>query len=141
MKVGTLIDDVTHPSSSEFIVKKRSRNTAFSNVAKLAELGIATHHVMAHRLTRMANAGPTLSSRDKKEFTGMVLEKQLAFTQAWVGMCTELMLAQQRTAWGLLTGRPVSLSRLTNDIAAKGLAPVHRKAVSNSRRLARIKVR
>ena len=39
-----------------------------SLVTKSMELGMAVPVVMAHRLTRMAVAGPTPSVRDRKEF-------------------------------------------------------------------------
>ena len=61
--------------------KKRSTASTRSAV-QLAELAWAAPQVVAHRLGRMAQAGPILSDRDRREFTGMVVEKQLAFAQA-----------------------------------------------------------
>ena len=45
---------------------------------KMAELGVATPVVMAHRLTRMALSGARPNARDRQEFTGMVWEKPVA---------------------------------------------------------------
>ncbi|HEY1226452.1 MAG TPA: hypothetical protein VGF26_03960, partial [Ramlibacter sp.] len=59
----------------------RARHSA-AMARRTAELAFAAPQVVAHRLQRMAIAGPQLSGRDRKEFTGMVVEKQLAFTQA-----------------------------------------------------------
>jgi len=124
---------------------KRSRR-ASSTAVKLAELGFAAPQVIAHRLTRMALAGPTLSARDRKEFTGMVMEKQAAVAQAWVGMFAEGVRLQQQFALSLLTGATPSehaarVERAAARIASTGLAPFHRKAVANAKRLARTKLR
>ena len=48
------------------------------SASQLVDLGIAAPQVVAHRLARMAAAGTTPSARDRREFTGMVLEKQTA---------------------------------------------------------------
>ncbi|NJM32857.1 MAG: hypothetical protein HC848_08415 [Limnobacter sp.] len=102
----------------------------------MAELSVAAPQVVAHRVARMATAGPVLSARDKKEFTGMVQEKQLAFSQSWFAMCMEIMAMQQRFYLSMLGGRAPALSTLWGaSVFAKGLAPIHRKAVSNSKRL------
>ncbi|WP_326534689.1 hypothetical protein [Pseudorhodoferax sp.] len=116
---------------------KRASPTA----VKLAQLGTAAPVVIAHRLTRMALAGPVPSARDRKEFTGMVAEKQLAFTQAWMGMAGAALQLQQQWLFGCLTGRLPSVPQALDAAAAKSLAPIHRKAVSNARRLARTRLR
>jgi len=56
---------------------KAKRSRSAPALIKLAELGVAAPQVVSHRLTRMALAGPALNARDRKEFTGMVVEKQL----------------------------------------------------------------
>ena len=124
--------------------KRKPRNTA--TAVKLAELGFAAPQVIAHRLTRMALAGPRISARDRKEFTGMVLEKQAAFAQAWLGMFAEGVRFQQQFALSLLTAATprihVARARTaTSRIASAGLTPIHRKAVANAKRLARTKLR
>ena len=124
---------------------KRSRQ-ATSTAVKLAELGVAAPQVIAHRLTRMALAGPTISARDRKEFTGMVAEKQAAVAQAWMGMFAEGLRLQQQFALSLLTGatprtHAARAKSAASRIASAGLAPIHRKAIANAKRLARTKLR
>jgi len=87
-----------------------SRRKAKSITTRAAELAVAAPQVVAHRVARMAVAGPALSERDRKEFKLMVAEKQAALTQAIQAM-------------------------------AKVMAPVHRKAVANAKRLARTRLR
>lgn len=122
--------------------------------SKLAELGVASSQVVAHRVARMAMASPVLSARDRKEFSGMVHEKQLAFAQSWMAMWAEGVRAQQTLfnqwlqgvmsmaspmsqSWGHVLGLQHAMQR----IGDSGLAPIHRKAMSNSRRLARTSLR
>ncbi len=66
-----------------YMARRRTRKSK-SIAAKSMELAIAVPQVVAHRVTRMALAGPRLSDRDRKEFQMMVMEKQTAFAQAWV---------------------------------------------------------
>ena len=122
---------------------------------KTSELSVAAPQVVAHRLARMALADSVLKPRDRKEFFGMIEEKQLAFAQSWLAMFTEATRINRRLALAAFrpTARPWSLSgatvaagirqaqRSAIAVASKGLAPVHRKAVSNAKRLARTKLR
>lgn len=109
------------------------------------ELGVTAPQVVAHRLARMAAAGATPSARDRKEFVGMVLEKQTAFAQGWTAMWIEGWLAQQRFALACLAGKPWTSRDTAHAHAAfermvsRGIAPVHRKVEANARRLARIR--
>ena len=124
--------------------KRKPRNAA--TAVKLAELGFAAPQVIAHRLTRMALASPTLSARDRKEFTGMILEKQAAVAQACIGMFVEGFRFQQQLALSLLTAATPRMHAArarsaSSHIAIAGLAPFHRKAVANAKRLARTKLR
>jgi len=103
----------------------------------------------------MATAGPTLSARDLKEFNRMVAEKPVAFAQAWQAMATHSVLASQamvlsfaRSFWsaprrGRITPAKVAaqLQNAALGVLGKGLAPVHRKATANARRLGRSKHR
>jgi hypothetical protein len=125
-------------------LKRKRQGTA--TAVKLAELGFAAPQVIAHRLTRMALAGPALSARDRKEFSGMVMEKQAAAAQAWMGMFAEGIRMQQQFALSLFTGatprqHAARTKRAASRIGSAGLAPIHRKAVSNAKRLARTKLR
>ena len=124
---------------------KRTRR-ATSTAVKLAELGVAAPQVIAHRLTRMVLAGPTISARDRKEFTGMIVEKQAAVAQAWTAMFAEGVRLQQQLALSLFTGatprqHAAQAKSGASRIASTGLAPFHRKAVANAKRLARTKLR
>lgn len=116
-------------------------------------LALAVPQVVAHRVGRIAQAGPTLSARDRREFTQMGAEKVAAFYESWAAMAAAGVRAQQsmglammRNAalvpWGL--ARPASLMPSANTLAAhatrvmaQGLAPVHKRAVGNAKRLGR----
>ena len=123
--------------------QSRTRSTG----RQLAELSVAAPQVIAHRVTRMALSSPASPSRrDQKEFTGMVMEKQVAFAQSWWTLCMEMSKVQQSLflSWmrgpaafsGQLSRMPMALER----VSAKSVAPIHRKAVQNSKRLARTKL-
>jgi len=132
----------------------RSRKTK-SIATKAAELSMAVPQVVAHRVARMAMAGPSPSERDRKEFKLMVAEKNTAFSQSWQAMATQAMLANQtlalamlRTAWTPASWGKPAATKLASQaqgaalgILNKGLSPVHRKAVANAKRLARTKLR
>jgi hypothetical protein len=133
----------------------QSTRKAKSITTKAAELSVAVPQVVAHRVARMAIAGPTLSERDRKEFNLMVAEKKTAFAEAWQAMATQTVRANQALATSFLRsvwspsfwGRP-SASRAGTQVQSavlgilgKGLAPVHRRAVANAKRLARTKLR
>jgi hypothetical protein len=119
------------------------------------ELALSVPPVVAHRVTRMALAGPTLSDRDCKEFQMMVSEKHAAFVQAWSEMAMYTFRANLALATAMLRlfftpfsfKKPSAASvaaQVQNaavGVLSKGLAPIHRKAVSNTRRLAKTKLR
>jgi hypothetical protein len=132
---------------------RRIRKSA-SLAAKLAELSFAAPQVVAHRVARMAISGQTLSERDKKEFDLMVAEKKSAFAQSWSAMAVQATRANQALAlsffksFWLPTRRKPSagavaaqIQRAAVGVLSKGVAPVHRKAVANAKRLARTKLR
>ncbi len=124
--------------------KRIPRSTA--TTVKIGELAFAAPQVIAHRLTRMALAGPRPNARDRKEFAGMIKEKQTATAQAWMGMFAEGVRFQRQFGLSLLTfATPRQHAAQAKDaasrIASSGLAPIHRKAVANAKRLARTKLR
>ncbi|MGE0799817.1 MAG: polyhydroxyalkanoate granule-associated phasin [Lautropia sp.] len=126
-----------------------------------AELALAAPQVVAHRLSRIALAGAAPGARDRQEMVRMGAEKVQAFHESWGAMVWEAWRQQQRwlqswmtmpwlsspwltTQWLPWAGfaqhvsRPGDLGRLQRamtGIASAGLAPVHRRAVANSRRL------
>ena len=122
---------------------KHPRRPRPSSASHLVDLGIAAPQIMAHRLARMAAAGATPSARDRREFTGMVLEKQAAFAQGWMAMWVEAALAQQRFLLACLAGTPWTFTQALRagadweQAASRGLAPLRNKAVANARRLSR----
>lgn len=69
---------------------------------QFAELTLAVPQVVAHRLTRLAVAGPALSVRDRKEFDLMSAEKQAAFTESCAAMGMQACVSQQQLATGWL---------------------------------------
>jgi hypothetical protein len=130
------------------------RRKSASLATKLAELSFAVPQVVAHRVARMAMAGQAPSDRDKKEFDLMVAEKNAAFGQSWKAMAVQAVRANQALALSIFTSmwlptrRKPSLSRVASQlqdaaigVLTKGLEPVHRKAVSNAKRLARTTLR
>lgn len=138
-----------------------TRNTRQANTLarKGMEMAIAVPQVVAHRMTRMAIASPQLSDRDSKEFKLMVSEKSTAFTEAWQAMAVQAFMAQQtmaltmmRSMWSPTMWRhPVSgkaMAKMQNatmgaamEVLGKGMAPVHRKAVANAKRLANTRLK
>lgn len=128
----------------------RRRHGSTARLARqTAELAWATPQVMAHRMARMALAGPTLSERDRKEFQLMGMEKVAAFGQAWhamawAGLASSQAMAIQMWAacWTPWLGGPRAdrLARQMQHAAlgmmGKGMAPIHAKATANARRLA-----
>jgi hypothetical protein len=104
------------------------------------ELALAVPQVVAHRLTRMALAGTSPSERDRREFHGMGQEKVIAFWQSCFAMGWALVQASQLAWVSMLRGARVPALD-TQRILSQGLAPVHKRATANARRLARTRLR
>jgi len=134
----------------------RRRRPSASLSAKTAELALAVPQVVAHRVLRMAQAGPNLSARDRKEFARMIAEKNSAFGESWNAMALQTLHSQRALAAALaLAATPPRAARPSSAAQAlatqfqqaalavlgKGLAPVHRRAVANAKRLARTRLR
>ena len=132
------------------------RRPSASLSTKTAELALAVPQVVAHRLLRMAHAGPHLSARDRKEFARMIAEKNSAFGESWNAMALQALQSQRTFAAALaLAAMPprstraspaaqtlaAHLQQATLAVIGKGLAPVHRRAVANAKRLARTRLR
>jgi hypothetical protein len=130
---------------------RRSKQLA----AQAAELTMAVPQVMAHRLTRMALAGNTLSERDRAEFDLMSSEKSAAFLESWQAMTVQSMRANQalsmsffRAFWSPTIAGKLSMGSMSAQVQnaaigvlGKGMAPVHRRAVANAKRLSHTKLR
>ena len=97
----------------------------------------------------MALAGHRPSARDQREFQMMSDEKTAAFKESWGAMAAASMRANQQLATSVMTTVlfPWSKYSATPDVLAsqyhqaamgvldKGMAPVHRRAVANAKRL------
>jgi hypothetical protein len=118
----------------------RRRNASSALSRQATELAIAVPQVVAHRLTRMALAGPVPNARDRREFQGMAREKVHAFWQSWFAMGWAMTQAMQQAWMAMLQGARVPLVD-TQAILARGMGPVHRKATANAKRLARTALR
>jgi len=132
---------------SKMITKRR--NSAISLAHKNMELMVAVPKVVTHRLMRMAAAGPQVSSRDRQEFQRMGSEKLWAFTSSWQAMAFRafqinqtLMLSMIHSVWtpwwiGVKnTSRARQSHNALISILSHGIAPIHRTATANARRLA-----
>jgi hypothetical protein len=147
------VDDINAAFREIYMATRRTRKSK-SLTVKSMELALSVPQVFAHRVTRMALAGPQLSDRDRKEFQIMLTEKHAAFAHAWSDMATHAFRENQAfTAYMLrFFFAPLSLKRRSAASTAaqvhraaigvfgKGLAPIHRKAVSNARRLAKTRL-
>jgi len=137
-------------------VSPRRARLARQLATQAHELATAVPQVVAHRMTRMPLAGPKLSDRDRKEFARMIAEKNNAFSESWNAMALQAMRSHQalslslaRSLWTTPSLRnkatasafAVELHNAALGVFGKGLAPVHRKAVANAKRLARTKLR
>jgi hypothetical protein len=74
----------------------------------------------------------------------MSAEKSAAFYESWAAMGLAAMKAQQSLAASMLRSWTTvpSTAALTNQtlrVLSQGMAPVHRRAVSNAKRLGRLK--
>ncbi len=133
---------------------RRDRRTR-SLIKQSSEMAFAIPQVLAHRMTRMALAGPAHSARDRKEFALMGAEKSDAFTESLNAMAAQALRANQEIAtswlqsyWAIALGRAPSVEALVAQwqgaalgVLGKGMAPMHRKAVANAKRLARTRLK
>jgi hypothetical protein len=131
-----------------------SRRKAARLSKQTSELMFAAPQVVAHRLGRMAVAGPRPSAKDQREFHRMGAEKVVAFGEAWQAMTLQMLKANQQLAasmmrswWPALTSPggakalPLTAAfawqHAALDILGQGMRPVHRRAVANAKRLGR----
>lgn len=123
---------------------RRSKRGKKALAAQATELALAVPQVVAHRVWRMATAGPQPSARDRREFTRMGSEKTAAFFESWWAMGWHLWTLQQQ-AWLSLFGIGASpwvgrgAQRTATAVMGTGLAPVRRRAVANAKRLSKVK--
>jgi hypothetical protein len=117
------------------------------------ELALAVPQVLVHRMTRLSLAGHSSSLRDQREFYLMGAEKVAAFYESWNAMLVEMVRANLkfalssaffwRSPWTDMRRftrlGPARTRRTALAILSSGLAPVHRRAVANARRLGRMR--
>jgi hypothetical protein len=128
----------------------RRRSYKKSSTWQVTELAFAAPIVMAHRVIQMATAGAAPSAKDLKEFHLMSAEKVAACQESWAAMAAQAAVANQRLAlsfmksfwnpWAAqLSSKALSrqLGKATETMLTKGIAPVHRRAMSNAKRLGR----
>lgn len=140
-------------------MNKKTSRSAVRIGLQTAELMFAAPQVVAHRLGRMQAAGARPNARDQREFRLMGSEKVAAFGEAWNQMALQMLKANQQmtqawmSAW--LPVRPLSRATARRSVARAaaqmqssalrviggGLAPVHRRAKANAKRLGRSKAR
>jgi hypothetical protein len=119
--------------------------------AQAVGLGFAVPQVLAHRVMRMALTGSSPTRRDQKEFYLMGVEKVAAFYESWTAMMAEifranveLWLTSARFFWmhPPVTRRSsraaaTHFQRAAFAVLSEGVAPIHRRAVANAKRLSR----
>ena len=104
-------------------------------------MSFAVPQVVAMRTARMLAAGANPSARDRREFERMGTEKVVAFWESMNVMGLEIAKAQQQYAllamrqWWSPWVSPWSVAVSAAKVLDKGLAPVHKRAKANARRL------
>jgi hypothetical protein len=128
-----------------------SRRSSNSLARHSAAIAWTAPQVVAHRLARMALAGPVPSARDRREFSRMSAEKVTAFYESWNAMFAQGLRIQQEMwsaslrdmwfPWQARTFSPtrqmLELQSATSRILEKGMLPVRNRTVANARRLGR----
>jgi hypothetical protein len=115
------------------MTSRRTHRKAAKLTSDTAELALAAPQVVAHRVGRMLTAGSTPSAADVAEFQRMGAEKVAAFFESWNAMAAQALRLQAQQ----LRFSPAAWWAPVVDLAAAGLAPVHRRATANAKRLAR----
>ncbi len=141
--------DITYQKLQGETMTTQDNRKARLLAVKSAELAMAVPQVVAHRIARMALSGPSQTERDRREFERMGEEKVAAFMESWNDMAFQVWRVYTRmsiTAWqsfwnpvfGLKKPAQSPSSQLTHALSGivdKGLAPIHRRAVANAKRL------
>jgi hypothetical protein len=116
----------------------RRTRTSKALAARSAELAFAVPQVIAHRALRS----------DRKELHLMGAEKVMAFGESWNAMMMQSVLEYQRVAislamsfWFPWASRRSPFSSVMPAILGAGLAPIHRRARANVRRLGKRRAR
>ena len=102
-------------------------------------LALAVPEVVAQRVMRMWLAGAPLSKRDRDEFHRMYAEKFVAFFESWNAMALEMFSASLTLGLFPLWTLGARNRRAGMRVLSAGLAPIHRRAAANAKRLRRIR--
>ena len=127
--------------------RRRSKSKPLS--VQAVEMAVAVPQVVAHRVVRMSMAGMFPSARDQREFHLMGAEKVAALQESWQAMAAQAQQAQHQFTLAMLksfslpwSGGPqraqdasVKLQHAAMDLLGTGMAPLHRRAVANAKRL------
>ena len=111
-------------------------------------IAVAAPEVVAHRVMRMMLAGREPSKRDRAEFDLMSAEKVAAFYKSWNAMFAQMARSNMQLMFSPMWWASPSAGRLQKQLTAHmqraasatiaaGLAPVHRRAAANAKRLRR----
>jgi hypothetical protein len=95
-----------------------------SSFAKAAELSLIAPQIIALR---------SLRTHDRREMQRMHTEKVMAFWESAAAMGLQMAKAN----WSLWMMTPWQMAAAGGKVLEKGLAPVHRRAKANARRLRR----
>ena len=106
----------------------------FDLALKTWEMLLASSHVIGERTQRMARAGHNPSARDRTEFTRMGSEKVQAATESGLAVATRLATTNY-AAMSSFGRQWMAAMNESARLASAALAPVHRTATANSRRL------
>lgn len=131
------------------------KRTARSTGRQFTDLMVAAPEVVAIRTSRMAAMTGHGSCRDRRELARMVMEKGAAAQETWLGVATEIALANQKvfaaTLGALWTGpfqmagagAPAALAQRLGEISqdaffgamTAAINPSRKRAMANVRRL------
>jgi hypothetical protein len=144
-------------------MRRGTQRTANRLALQSFEMAFAVPQVIAQRTARMLAAGTAPSVKDQREFLLMSSEKAEAFVEAWLAVTMRMFTGNQQLALSMLrlwwmpwTGSPLSTSWSAPQlralrsaqgqlqdaglgVMALALAPVHKRAIANAKRLSRRK--
>ncbi len=116
---------------------------------QFSELAFTAPQVISHRMFRLATAGLKPSRRDQQEMIRMNTEKYQAMSESInsillesIRMNQELTFSCLRMFW--LSGtnpvtaafeNAIQMGKVMNEITSLGIAPFHRRAMANAKRL------
>ena len=141
------------------------RSTNGATLAKMAQLAVAAPQVVAIRTSRMLAAGTNPVAADRVELSRMYTEKVQAYWESMFAMAAQTARANQQyirlvavqwwkmwaAPWAFVGRRsaaqaaasllpiptPAQSKRAAASLIAAAVAPVHKRATANARRLTR----